>query len=234
MALKKKITKEEFDKLSDVLKAEYKADGNDYVLDVDGDEDTGALKRAKDREKQRADDLDKQIKELQKKLDDLDTNDARKRGDIDTLTKSYEKKIEDLKAELNGKLSKSQEFAKKTLLDGTAMKLATKISTVPGLMAKAIKDRLAVDFEGDEPTLRILDNEGKISALKIEDLEKEFLTNKEFASILIGSKASGGGAPKGGSKIGSAEDGKPVMLSTLKPGDLAARIKAQKEAQNNE
>ena len=64
MALKKKITKEAFEKLPDVLKSEYVANGDDYVLDVDGEEDTGALKRAKDREKQRADELATQIKDL--------------------------------------------------------------------------------------------------------------------------------------------------------------------------
>ncbi|WBF76910.1 hypothetical protein PSV3_00208 [Septimatrevirus PSV33] len=52
MALKKKLTKEEHAKLSDALKAEYIEDGDGFRLDVDGDEDTGALKRAKDREAQ--------------------------------------------------------------------------------------------------------------------------------------------------------------------------------------
>ena len=70
--------------------------------------------------------------------------------------------------------------------------------------------------------------------LTMEDLKKEFLTNKEYSSILIGSKASGGGAPRTGKSFGSAEDGKPVILATLKPGELAARITANKEAQQNE
>lgn len=234
MALKKKITKEAFEKLPDVLKSEYVANGDDYVLDVDGEEDTGALKRAKDREKQRADELATQIKDLQSKLDALDTNDARKRGDIDALTKSYEKKIEDLKTELGGKLTKSQEFARKTLIDETAKSMAVSISTVPSLMTKAIKERLLVDFDGDEPALKILDASGKLSAFSLDDLKKDFLTNKEYSSILIGSKASGGGASKLGTKISGAEGEKPVNLSQLKPKELAERIKANKENQNTE
>ena len=51
MALKRKITKADYDKLAADLKTEYVADGDDnYRLDLDGEEDTGALKRAKDRE----------------------------------------------------------------------------------------------------------------------------------------------------------------------------------------
>ena len=52
MALKKKLTKAEYEKLSEHIKAEYIEDGDGFRLDIDGDEDTGALKRAKDREAQ--------------------------------------------------------------------------------------------------------------------------------------------------------------------------------------
>jgi hypothetical protein len=48
MALKKKISKDDYKKLSDSLKSEYKEDGESYVLDVEGDEggeDVGALKK---------------------------------------------------------------------------------------------------------------------------------------------------------------------------------------------
>ena len=51
MALKKKLTKEEYDKLSDAFKAEYMTDGDGYKLDLSDDEDTGPLKRALEREK---------------------------------------------------------------------------------------------------------------------------------------------------------------------------------------
>ena len=40
MALKKKLSKAEYDKLSDAIKAEYIEDGDGFRLDIDGDEDT--------------------------------------------------------------------------------------------------------------------------------------------------------------------------------------------------
>lgn len=71
MALKRKISKEAFDKLSEDIKAEYKEQDGEYVLDIDGDEDTGALKRAKDREAQLRRDAEKRAKEAEEKLQGL-------------------------------------------------------------------------------------------------------------------------------------------------------------------
>jgi hypothetical protein len=70
MALKKKLTKEEYSKLSDHIKAEYIEDGDGFRLDIDGDEDTGALKRAKDREAQLRRDAEAKLREAQEELAD--------------------------------------------------------------------------------------------------------------------------------------------------------------------
>ena len=48
-------TQAEYDALPNDIKAEYKKTGDNYTLQHD--EDVGAIKRARDREKQRADDL---------------------------------------------------------------------------------------------------------------------------------------------------------------------------------
>ena len=49
MALKKKISKADYEKLADHLKAEYVERNGDYILDL---EDDGALERAKEHEKE--------------------------------------------------------------------------------------------------------------------------------------------------------------------------------------
>jgi hypothetical protein len=46
MALKRKLTKAEHAALQPLLQAEYKAEGEDFVLDASGFEDPGELKRA--------------------------------------------------------------------------------------------------------------------------------------------------------------------------------------------
>ncbi|OHD25444.1 MAG: hypothetical protein A2Y38_12865 [Spirochaetes bacterium GWB1_59_5] len=236
MAMKKKLTKEEFAKLPEAFKAEYIEDGDGFRLDVTGDEDTGALKRAKDREAQLRRDAEAKLRDAQEQLDALGNDDARKKGDIATLEKAWQKKLDDATAESTGKISKLTAHTTKTLLDGTAHQIAAKISTVPGLMAKAIRERLAVDFEGDEPTLRILDAAGKPSTLTLEQLSQEFVANKEFSSIIVGSKASGGGAAKDGfaKRNGGAtqndDSNKPANLATMNPRALAEQIKANREA----
>lgn len=235
MALKRKITKEEHSKLSAELKAEYIEDGDGFRLDVSGDEDTGALKRAKDREAQLRREAEKKLQEAQEQLDALGSDDARKKGDIQTLERSWQKKLDDANAENKATIAKLTGHVTKTLLDGTAAQLAGKISTVPALMAKAIRERLVVDFEGDEPTLKILDASGKPSAMTVEQLSQEFVANKDFSSIIVGSKATGGGAAKDGfaKRNGGAaqnDTDKPVSLATMNPRDLAEKIKANREA----
>lgn len=234
MALKLKITKEAYDKLSDSLKGEYVEKDGEFVLDVDGMEDTGALKRAKDRESQLRKDAEKDAKELREQLDALSTGDARKRGDIETLEKSWKEKYDNGIKEVSDKLSKIQQSTSKSLVESTASAIASKISTVPALMSKVIKDRLTVDFEGDAPTLKVLDSQGKPSALTLDELSAEFVANKEFSDIIVGSKASGGGAAKDGfNKSGGAANNDPnktVLFSKMSAADLAANIKTKVEA----
>lgn len=57
--------------------------------------------------------------------------------------------------------------------------------------------------ENGEHIVRILDKDGKPSALNMDDLKKEVLGSKALAPLLSGSKASGGGA-NGGQGGGAA------------------------------
>jgi hypothetical protein len=235
MALKKRITKAEHEKLTDVFKAEYIEDGDGFRLDVDGEEDTGALKRAKDREAQLRKDAEKRAKEAEDKLAELDTTEARKKGDIETLEKKWKADLDAEKAAHEGTKTKFQGIFKKNLVDAKATEIATKISKVPSLLARVIKDRLTVDFDGDEPTTKVLDAAGKPSALTLEDLQKELVANPDFADIIIASKASGGaGKPNqqgGGAPANSGGNAdKPADLASMNPKDLAAHIEAKKAA----
>ncbi|AFB83298.1 head scaffolding protein [Pseudomonas phage vB_PaeS_C1] len=235
MALKKKLTKEEHAKLSDALKAEYIEDGDGFRLDVDGDEDTGALKRAKDREAQLRKDAEKEAKELRERLESIEGDDARKKGDIATLEKSWQSKLEKQREEYEAKVSKLTSHTTKTLVDNVASQLAHKISNAPAIIMPHIKSRLIADFEGDTPVTRVLDKDGKPSALTIDELANEFVANKDFSAIITASKASGGaGKPSqngGGAPKFNGQSDKPADLSKMNPAELAAHLK---EAKANE
>ena len=230
MALKKKLTKEEYSKLSDHIKAEYIEDGDGFRLDIDGDEDAGALKRAKDREAQLRRDAEAKLREAQEELDRINGDDARKKGDIATLEKSWQKKLEDQKAEYEGKLGKLTSHTKTQLVDNVAQQIASKISNAPALLLPHIKARLAADFEGDTPVTRILDKDGKPSAMTVEELSAEFVANKDFSAIITASKASGGAGKPSNSNGGGAPNNsdKPADLASMNPAQLAEHIKASK------
>ena len=230
MALKKKLSKAEYDKLSDAIKAEYIEDGDGFRLDIDGDEDTGALKRAKDREAQLRREAETKLREAQEQLDALGNDDARKKGDIATLEKSWQKKLDDTKAEYEGKVSKLTTHTTKTLVDNVATQIATKISNAPALFLPHIKTRLQADFEGDAPVTRVLDKDGKPSAMTVEELAAEFVANKDFSAIITASKASGGAGKPSNNNGGGAPNNsdKPADLASMNPAQLAEHIKASK------
>lgn len=196
MALKQKVDKATFDTLSDPIKEQYKAnaDASEYTLDLDGYEDPGELRRARDREKAAAKLEKDRADALQREKDeDLDRK-TKNRGDIDTLEKSWKDKNEKLAKDKDEVISKKDKAIRKLLVDSVANEVAAEISTSPTLIRPHILARLDVNFDTEEPTTRVLDAAGKPSALTVAELKKEFVDNKEFASIIRASNASGGGA----------------------------------------
>ena len=222
MALAFIIKKAAYDALSDELKAEYIAGDKDgeYQLDVAGQpapEDTGPLKRALEAEKTKFKTLKAERDDLKAKVDAA--------PDVDALKTQHETEVK-----------KYKDFTEATLIDGEAAKLAAKISTAPALMLPIIKARLVADLTGDTPVTKVKGTDGKVGDdFTIEKLSAELVANKDYGAIIIGSKASGGGAPKtptvkplGG---GAPKDGEQAPdLSKMAGGDLAARITARREA----
>jgi hypothetical protein len=239
MALKRKITKEQFEKLADNIKFEYVADGESFVLQTEGDEDVGPLKRANQRLKDQLEREQAARDELADKLEKIEKNPARKQGDIDALERQWAKERDEAVNAVQGKLEKANGFIQKTLLETAAQTLADKISTSPAVMRPHIERRLAVDIEGDAPSIKILDKDGKPSALTLDKLGEEFVANKDFSSIIRVTKASGGaGSPsQNGGAVktpGQQQSGnQPPNLANASPADLLAHVQAVKASQAN-
>lgn len=228
--LKRKINQATYDALADVLKAEYKQNGSDYVLDTD---DARELIAARDSEKTRADNLKTQ-------LDMANTENTRLKdanGDFTSLETSYKQQLEAKDrtiADLNTTITAER---REIHLGAAADKIAAKF-TVPSLVKPEILKRLALD-NGDQKTVRVLDASGKVSALTMEQLEKEFLDNKEYASIVVANRASGSAGKSGASGTNTPQnpftppvdgDGKPKLLANMSPAEIAAHNKAKREA----
>lgn len=234
--MKLKISKEEYDKLPDLLKAEYTEKNGAYHQNVpDTDEAIEALRLAKENEKKEHKATKDALENLKNELAEIRNEGNRKKGDVEALETSWKGKLAARETELTNQINALRNHVIKSMRDATSGELASAISTVPSVMKRILTDRMTIDFEGETPSLRILGIDGKPSALTIEDLKKEILANPEYAPIIIGSKASGGAskpANAGGAnerKTYADKDGKPVDLASMTPGQLVATLGLKKE-----
>ncbi len=205
--LKLKLDKTTHATLPADIQKEYKADGDGFVLDTDVVwEDTTGLKSALEKERKERKDAKERVGVLEASVSELTTEkeklEARSKPAGD-LEKSWEAKLVKATNE-----SKARETALTTqlrtmLVDNVAIQMAGEISTVPDLMVPILQKRLSVEEVDGKYITRVLDSEGKASALSVNELKTEVLANTKYAPILTASKASGGGAG-GGSKGGGA------------------------------
>lgn len=221
MALKRLITAADFAKLLPHFQGEYKkdAEGDGYTLDLTDYEDASALRRARDHEKTKASDFLKKLEAAESQVLTLtEERDGLLKGaipkkDVERLEGSYQEKLKKREGELQAQIDGHAKQIQTLLVEDVAVKLANEISTAPAVILPHIRARLRAekDSNGNFQT-KILDTAGQVSASNIADLKKEFVDNKDFASIITGSKGSGGGAS--GSNGGGGA--KPTKLSDFK------------------
>lgn len=233
MALKRKITKAEFDLLAPVIQAEYKGDGAGYVLDTDNDDsaadelrralehsrnDTAAEKEAKRLLTVRLDEIDRKIKAGE-------LTEAQANQDVDKLTAIFTKEREDLRTELTGKLSAKDKQLEKLLLSGKAESLARELAGDNwALLLPHISCRLKADVDSDTPAVKVLTATGEVSTLSLDDLKKEVLNNTLYAAILVGVNSSGGGASR---NTGGGASKKPSEYSAAERTELFKTNRAE-------
>jgi len=120
---------------------------------------------------------------------------AKKSGDVEALEKSWQDKLTAETSSRDEQLTSYQKTISDMTAGSTARKMAAELA-LPGsadVLLPHIKGRLNVDMSGDSPLVRVLDVDGKPSAMSIDDLRKEIEANKAFAPLLLGSMASGPG-----------------------------------------
>ncbi|AKJ41792.1 hypothetical protein [Pragia fontium] len=186
--LKFKLTKEEFDALDEAQKSMYAESGEGYQLAIEGLPDVSGLSKKVDEllgEKKAEQEKRRAAEELAKKSAE---EQARKSGDIESLEKSWADKLAAKETELLAQIQERDGRLHTLLVDNEAQRLAAELAgDNAALILPHIKSRLAVE----EGKTRVLDISGKPSASSLDDLSKEFRTNKLFAPVIISSKASG-------------------------------------------
>lgn len=212
------------------LEGEYKKneDGK-YVLDVTNlpkESDITALLNAKNHEKEQRKKIASDLEAIRKEKEALEAErDTLKRDaltnkqgaddvgkKLQEIDDSYAAKLKKIEEDNKGKIESLTNQLKSNLLGDKARELAAKISTSPELLLPHIEKRLTADLEEGVMKLRILDSEGKLSALTLADLEKELVDNKSFSAIIKAGDGSGSSSKSSSTKFGGAnnQDNKPL------------------------
>lgn len=240
MALKRTITKAQHEALEEGVKALYVDKDGMFVLDLD--EPPDAAKTALDKERESNKLLRAELKAerdrlalVDKSAEEIEAERLRKEGDIKALETSYKGKLTQAEQAAKQAREADRGTIRRLMVDSTISKLAGELFTDPVLGRPHLAGRFDVDFEAEGgPALRILDAEGKPSALTEKDLRSEFLTNKSYRPILRATSASGGGAPKGGAglPLPSTSQTPGRRFSELSPSEQTAYLDA-KESESN-
>ncbi|WP_396622944.1 hypothetical protein [Marinobacter sp. W-8] len=193
--MKYKISKDEFEKLSEELQAIYTADGDDFVLVV---EDMPKPETKQDDSK--AKQLAQQLQDLQTKYDTLVSEQAQKEeqkaqdnGDFESLYKSSEQDREQLKQRIkemeSERANEKREAAISKLVSDNKI-----IDEFKPLISRHFSDRVMYK----DGKLVVTDTDGNPTVSTLDDLVAEAKT--QYPSMFAGSGATGGGALGGDSK----------------------------------
>jgi hypothetical protein len=233
MALKRKLAKEEYDKLSDAHKELYSDPGNNgnYVLDAEPDEDTAPLKTALEREKAAAAAAKRAAEDLAAKYKDVDpekyqqliteaeerARDSKKKsGDWEGWKASFEEqKAKDVKA-LEEKIVERDRRIRKFLLEDKVRIAALENGVRKESVARVVRDLLHPDSPrfrlDDKEQIEVLDDKGSPMDVKLDSFFKDIYM-QEASEFYVGSEPNGGSGAsngdngsRGGARVVSATD----------------------------
>lgn len=160
---------------------------------------------------------------------------AAKSGDVDTLTKSWQEKLTRRESELLEEVTKRDAQLMQLTVGATAQSIASELAVhgSAGVLAKLVRERLK--YEGGK--VSVLDADGRPSALTVEELKKEIADDPGLAPLIVGSRATGGGAAgaKGGGAAKTLHEmtgAERVALSKTDPAKFAQMVEAAKSKGN--
>lgn len=207
MALKYQL--DSLEGLDDSVKSLYTQKDGKYVLGIEGLPDTGEL----DGLKKKVDELLSEKKDAAKKAKEAEEaaaraaeEAARKTGDVAALEKSWQEKFEKREAELQAQIDQLNSNITNLTVGQTATRMAAELAVQGSadVLLPHISNRLRSEIRDGRAVTVVLDKDGKPSAMTVDELKNEFVSNKAFAPLIAGSKANGGGADGGGQGGGAA------------------------------
>lgn len=196
--------RENLDGLDESLHALYEQKDGAYFLKVDGvvpASDLEGIKANRDAllaEKKEQQRLAQEAEAERLRIErEAQEEAARKNGDLEAIENSWREKLALRETELSERLKAVESKNYELTVGRKAQELAGKLAkpNAQRLLAKEIKERLTLDESGN---VRVLDLQGKPTALTIDELESELRMNPEYSDIIVINNSSGGGATGGG------------------------------------
>lgn len=124
---------------------------------------------------------------------------AKAGGDVAALEQSWQAKLTSRETELSQQINQFQTMLQSVTSGAAASELAAKLAMddcSPALLPH-IAARLTTEIKDGQPLVRVLDKDGKPSALTLAELEAEIKATAYLKPLIKGSAASGGFAPGG-------------------------------------
>ena len=192
--------RENLDGLDESLHSMYELKDGAYYLKVDGlpqQEDVSGLKA-------KLDELLGEKKEAKRKADEAAAEAARKNGDLEAIENSWKEKYANRENELNEQLKAHQQRIYGLTVGQQATELASKLAVTgsASVLLPHIQNRITLD---ENNNIRVLDSQGKPSAMTIDELAIEFRNNPAFKPLIAANPSSGGGASSGSFGGGAAK-----------------------------
>jgi len=160
---------------------------------------------------------------------------AAKSGDVEALSKSWQDKLAKREAELAEAIKARDAQLHDLTVGATAQSIASEIAVQgsSNVIARLVRDRLRYE----DGKVVVLDAEGKPSALTVDELKKEVSEDPALAPLIVGSRASGGGAAgaKGGGatkQLHEMTGAERVAMSKNDPAGFAKLVEAAKSKGN--
>lgn len=233
------IDKAAYDALEPSMQAFYKAQGEDYVLAVEGlpaPEDVSGLKAKNDELLAELRANKTKAREAEEAARIAAEDAARKSGDTEALDRSWQEKHTAALAEKDGTLSALQAQVHALTVGATAARVAGELAVQgsAAVLQQIIEPRLSMELREGKPAVVVLDAERRPTALTVEEFKTQLFNDASLAPLIASSRASGGGAT-GGKGGGAAKTWNQltgmerVELRRTNPAEHA-RLKAAAEA----
>lgn len=201
-----KLEADSLDAIDEPLRGFYEEKEGKFRLKVDIPSDEGLKKK----NQELLDEL-KGFKRTQKEKDEALAKERddllAKSGDVEALRKSYEDKFGKITSEFGEKEKSYQTQLQRLTVGQAATTLAAELA-IPGsaaVLLPHVQARLSMEIRDGVPVTVVIGQDGKPSALTIDELKSELAANPAFAPIIAASKAAGGGASGGGNGGGAAK-----------------------------